>query len=50
VKSYLAGKGISPDRMRMIGMGGAAPRLSNTTSEGRAANRRVEIELVTRAP
>jgi general secretion pathway protein A len=50
VKSYLTGKGISPDRMRVIGMGDAAPRMPNTTSEGRAANRRVEIELVTRTP
>jgi general secretion pathway protein A len=46
VKSYLAGKGISPTRMRAIGMGDAAPRMSNTTSDGRNANRRVEIELV----
>jgi general secretion pathway protein A len=46
VKSYLTGKGISPNRMRVIGMGDEAPRMPNTTSEGRSANRRVEIELV----
>jgi general secretion pathway protein A len=48
VKSYLAGKGVSPSRMRVMGMGGADPRMPNTTSEGRSANRRVEIELVAR--
>jgi len=50
VKSYLVGKGVSPSRMRTMGMGGAAPRLPNTTSEGRSGNRRVEIELVARKP
>jgi general secretion pathway protein A len=50
VKSYLAGKGISPTRMRVIGMGDAAPRMPNTTSDGRGANRRVEIELVAHKP
>jgi len=50
VKSYLAGKGINPNRMRVIGMGNAAPRMANNTPEGRAANRRVEIELVTHKP
>ena len=50
VKSYLAGKGISPNRIKVIGMGDAAPRLPNTTSTGRAANRRVEIEVVAHKP
>jgi general secretion pathway protein A len=50
VKSYLAGKGVSPSRMRTMGMGGADPRLPNATSEGRNGNRRVEIELVARKP
>jgi general secretion pathway protein A len=45
VKSYLAGKGISPNRMRVLGMGDESPRQPNTTGEGRSANRRVEIEL-----
>ena len=48
VKSYLAGKGVSPSRMRVMAMGGAEPRMPNTTAEGRSANRRVEIELVAR--
>ncbi|HSB04048.1 MAG TPA: AAA family ATPase [Thermodesulfobacteriota bacterium] len=50
VKSYLTGKGISPNRIRVIGMGDAAPRMPNTTSTGRAANRRVEIEVVPHKP
>jgi len=50
VKSYLAGKGISPTRMRTMGMGDAAPLMPNTTSEGRAANRRAEIEAVAQNP
>lgn len=50
VKSYLVGKGVSPSRMRTMGMGGADPRMPNTTSEGRSGNRRVEIELVARKP
>jgi outer membrane protein OmpA-like peptidoglycan-associated protein len=50
VKSYLAGKGISPNRIKVIGMGDSAPRMSNTTSAGRSANRRVEIEVVAHKP
>jgi outer membrane protein OmpA-like peptidoglycan-associated protein len=50
VKSYLTGKGISPTRIRAVGMGDAAPLKPNTTPEGRAANRRVEIEIETRKP
>jgi general secretion pathway protein A len=50
VKSYLVGKGINPNRMKVIGMGGAAPRMPNKTSEGRAANRRVEIEFAAHKP
>jgi general secretion pathway protein A len=50
VKSYLAGKGINPNRMRVIGMGDAAPRMPNNTPQGRAANRRVEIDLAPHKP
>jgi general secretion pathway protein A len=50
VKSYLTGKGINPSRMRVIGMGNAAPRMANNTPQGRAANRRVEIELAPHKP
>ena len=50
VKSYLAGKGIHPNRIKAMGMGNADPLKPNTTSEGRAANRRVEIEVEPRKP
>jgi outer membrane protein OmpA-like peptidoglycan-associated protein len=46
VRSYLVGKGISPERITIIGMGEKNPLRPNTTDEGRAANRRVEIEFV----
>jgi general secretion pathway protein A len=50
VRSYLVGKGVDPSRMKVIGMGNAAPRMSNTSAEGRSANRRVEIEFVAPRP
>jgi general secretion pathway protein A len=50
VKSYLSGKGVPPARMKTMGMGNAAPLMPNTTAEGRAANRRVEIEVIAQAP
>jgi outer membrane protein OmpA-like peptidoglycan-associated protein len=46
VKSYLVGRGISPARVRAIGMGEENPLKPNTTEEGRKANRRVELELI----
>ena len=45
VKSYLTGKGVHPNRMKVIGMGDEGARMPNTTADGRSANRRVEIEL-----
>ncbi len=46
VGSYLVQKGINPARVKAIGMGDKHPLMPNATPEGRAANRRVEIELV----
>ncbi len=46
VKSYLVGQGVSPTRIKAIGMGEEDPVEENTSKEGREANRRVEIELV----
>jgi general secretion pathway protein A len=46
VKSYLVGKGVSPGRIKAIGMGEANPLKLNRTEAGRRANRRVEVELV----
>ena len=45
IKSYLVGKGVSPDKITAIGMGPDNPIASNDTAEGREKNRRVELEL-----
>jgi general secretion pathway protein A len=49
VKSYLVGKGVDPVRIQVLGLGEKDPVGDNRTSEGRAANRRVEIELIQRS-
>lgn len=46
VKDYLVGKGVPGDRIYVEGKGEANPIASNATREGRAQNRRVEIEIV----
>jgi outer membrane protein OmpA-like peptidoglycan-associated protein len=46
VKRYLVEKGIGPERIEAIGMGESDPLVPNDTPEGKAANRRVEVELV----
>lgn len=46
VADYLAGKGISAERMTVSGMGESAPIADNSTKAGRADNRRVEVEIV----
>lgn len=46
VKTYLVGKGIPADRIYTEGKGESSPVASNATREGRAQNRRVEIEIV----
>jgi len=46
VKAYLVSKGIEKNRIYTEGKGEKQPVASNTTSEGRAKNRRVEIEVV----
>lgn len=43
VRGWLAKHGITQARMRAIGHGATEPRESNTTVEGRARNRRVEL-------
>jgi OOP family OmpA-OmpF porin len=44
VVAYLAEAGIDEARMRFLGIGEAEPIASNDTPEGRAENRRVELE------
>lgn len=43
VRAYLASKGVMPDRMVSKGYGAASPIATNTTTAGRAQNRRVEL-------
>jgi outer membrane protein OmpA-like peptidoglycan-associated protein len=43
VANYLAGRGVSRDRMEVSGFGETRPIATNETREGRAQNRRVEI-------
>src|SRR4029453_5973156 len=46
VKSYLVSKGIEKNRVYTEGKGEKQPVADNRTTEGRAKNRRVEIEVV----
>lgn len=46
VKAYLVSKGIESNRVYTEGKGEASPVADNMTREGRAKNRRVEIEVV----
>lgn len=45
VKDYLASQGVDPAVMSTSGMGESQPVADNSTKEGRAQNRRVEITL-----
>jgi len=46
VKAYLVSKGIEANRIYTEGKGESQPIADNKTKEGRAKNRRVEIEVV----
>ena len=51
VKAYLVSKGVPADQIKTEGKGESQPVASNQTRDGRAQNRRVEIEVVgTRKP
>jgi OOP family OmpA-OmpF porin len=45
VRDYLAGLGVKANKMKVSGAGETSPVASNSTSAGRAKNRRVEIEV-----
>lgn len=47
VRDYLVNKGVSPDRISGESAGELLPLRDNSTVEGRAANRRVEVWLLT---
>ena len=46
IKSYLTSKGVEANRVYTEGKGKKQPVADNKTAEGRAKNRRVEIEVV----
>ena len=46
VKAYLVSKGVPADQIKTEGKGESQPVASNQTREGRAQNRRVEIDVV----
>ncbi len=46
VKALLVGLGVPATQIQTAGMGLKEPMASNTTEEGRAKNRRVEVELI----
>ena len=46
VKAYLVSKGVEKNRVYTEGKGESQPVADNKTAEGRAKNRRVEIEVV----
>lgn len=46
VKDYLIAQGIGVNRLYAVGEGSSNPVASNSTAEGRAQNRRVEIKVL----
>ena len=46
VGNYLVSRGVSPNRFTVLGKGPDMPIASNSTLEGRKANRRVTIEVL----
>lgn len=48
VYDHLIAKGISADRISHVGYGSAKPAYSNKSKDGRAANRRIEVKIVSK--
>jgi OOP family OmpA-OmpF porin len=49
VRDYLVSTGVNPELLRTVGLGDMYPIASNDTAEGRAMNRRVEVEVIAEA-
>jgi len=45
VSSYLSGQGVGASRLQSVGLGESQPVATNATRDGRALNRRVELDL-----
>jgi outer membrane protein OmpA-like peptidoglycan-associated protein len=45
VRDYLVSRGVAADRLSAVGVGEKRPIADNTSAEGRANNRRVEIVI-----
>jgi len=50
VMAYLTAHGVKPDMISARGLGEADPVAANTTAQGRAQNRRVEVTLAGQTP
>jgi outer membrane protein OmpA-like peptidoglycan-associated protein len=48
VRNYLVSRGADAARIRTEGRGETQPIADNTTEEGRARNRRVEVQITER--
>ena len=46
VRDYLVSLGVDPGKLEVSGEGMAKPMADNGTAEGRAKNRRVEVEVI----
>ena len=46
IAEYVEGKGVDPENLIVEGFGSDQPLAPNTTEEGRARNRRVEVKLI----
>jgi outer membrane protein OmpA-like peptidoglycan-associated protein len=46
VRNYFVGQGVDGQRLTAVGFGESMPLAGNSTSDGRARNRRVELEII----
>jgi OOP family OmpA-OmpF porin len=46
VKDWITARGIDPGRFELTGKGEAEPVSDNNTAEGKALNRRIEVQLI----